>query len=108
MKSAGPAQSRIYEAALRIFAEQGTTRTSVSELAHAAGLARGTIYNNVENPDSIFEQVATTLGDEMHARIAVSFAGIEDPAHRLSRGMNSSSAALTKSRIGAASSFNSR
>ena len=47
MKSLAPAQARIYEAALRLFADNGTTHASVTELAQAAGLARGTIYNNV-------------------------------------------------------------
>ena len=52
------------------------------ELAHAAGLARGTIYNNVENLDSLFEEVAAALGDEMHARILASFNATDDPALR--------------------------
>ena len=73
MKSLAPAQIRIYEAAVRFFAERGTTHASVTELAQAAGLARGTIYNNVANLDSLFEEVATALGDEMHGRILASF-----------------------------------
>jgi AcrR family transcriptional regulator len=87
MKSPAPAQARIYEAAVRIFADQGTTHTSVTELAQSAGLARGTIYNNVENLDALFEEVATALGDEMHARIVASFKATDDPALRLARGM---------------------
>jgi AcrR family transcriptional regulator len=87
MKSLAPAQARIYEAAVRIFAESGTTHASVTELAQAAGLARGTIYNNVENLDSLFEEVAAALGDEMHARILASFQTMDDPARRLACGM---------------------
>ncbi len=87
MKSLAPAQVRIYEAAVRFFAERGTTHASVTELAHAAGLARGTIYNNVENLDSLFEEVATALGDEMHGRILASFESMDDPARRLACGI---------------------
>ena len=87
MKSLAPAQVRIYEAAVRFFAEQGTTHASVTELAQAAGLARGTIYNNVANLDSLFEEVATALGDEMHARILASFEAMDDPALRLACGI---------------------
>ncbi len=87
MRSPAPAQARIYEAAMRLFAQRGTTHANVSELAQAAGLARGTIYNNVSNPDLLFEDVATALSNEMHARILVSFEGIDDPAHRLACGM---------------------
>ena len=87
MKSPAPAQARIYEAAMRVFATTGTTQVSVSEVAQAAGIARGTIYNNVPNPDSLFEEVATSLGNEMHARIVASFNAIDDPAHRLACGI---------------------
>jgi AcrR family transcriptional regulator len=87
MKALAPAQARIYDAAVRIFAQNGTTHANVSELAHAAGLARGTIYNNVANPDLLFEEVAAALADEMHARVLASFEGISDPALRLARGI---------------------
>ncbi len=87
MKSLAPVQARIYEAAVRLFADNGTTHASVTELAQAAGLARGTIYNNVQNLDALFEEVATALGDEMHARILASFATIDDPARRLACGV---------------------
>lgn len=87
MNLPAPAQARIYEAAMRIFARRGTTQANVSELAQAAGIARGTIYNNVANPESIFEEVATALGNEMHARNLASFEALDDPAHRLACGM---------------------
>ena len=73
MKTLSSNQIRIYEAAVRLFAQRGTTHANVSELAHAAGVARGTIYNNVGNLDSLFEEVAAALADEMHARIDSSF-----------------------------------
>ena len=87
MKTLPPAQARIYDAAMRIFAEHGSTHASVTEIAQAAGLARGTIYNNIANLDSLFEEVATTLGDEMHERIGLSFQASDDPALRLARGV---------------------
>jgi AcrR family transcriptional regulator len=87
VKTLLPNQIRIYEAAVRIFAQRGTTQASVSELAQAAGVARGTIYNNVANVDSLFEEVATALADEMHSRVDASFQTIVDPAHRLAHGI---------------------
>ncbi len=87
MKSLAPAQVRIYEAAVRFFAERGTTHASVTDLAQAAGLARGTIYNNVANLDLLFEEVATALGDEMHTRILASFESMDDTARRLASGI---------------------
>src|SRR5271166_3319177 len=87
MKTLLPNQVRIYEGAVRLFAQRGTTRVNVSELAQAAGVARGTIYNNVANLESLFEEVATALADEMHSRVYLSFQTIRDPAHRLGCGI---------------------
>lgn len=86
-KGLNAAQKRIHQAALKLFAEKGSGEVSVSELAAAAGVARGTIYNNLESPDHLFQQVAAQLADEMDHRVAASYAGIEDPALRLAVGV---------------------
>lgn len=87
MKRMSGAQKRIHEAALRLFATKGSSEVGVSELAEAAGVARGTIYNNLESPDHLFHRVAAQLADEMDERIARSYAGIDDPALRLAIGV---------------------
>jgi AcrR family transcriptional regulator len=81
------AQDRIQEAALRLFAEKGSTQITVSALAQEAGIARGTVYNNIEKPHQLFESVATRLVDEMHARIVSTFNPALDPAIRLANGI---------------------
>ena len=80
------ARTRIYSAALRLFAERGDTVT-VSELAEAAGIARGTIYNNIEEPENLFGEVANALASEMIWRTEASMVGIEEPAGRLATGL---------------------
>lgn len=82
-----PALKRIHQAALRLFAETGVTQISISELAQAAGVARGTIYNNLAAPESLFEVIACELANEMHHRILASFGQIDDPAQRLANGV---------------------
>jgi AcrR family transcriptional regulator len=81
------AQNRIQEAALRLFAEKGSTQITISALAQAAGIARGTVYNNIDKPHALFESVATRLVDEMHVRIVASFNPALDPAVRLANGI---------------------
>ena len=81
------AQQRIHEAALRLFAEKGTSAITVSELAAEAGIARGTIYNNIESPNDLFETVAAELATEMYQRVTASFADVADPAERLANGI---------------------
>lgn len=82
-----PVLKRIHQAALRLFAETGATHVSVSDLAQAAGVARGTVYNNLAAPEQLFEVIANQLACEMHQRILASFAQIDDPAQRMANGV---------------------
>ena len=81
------AHARIYQAAIRLFAERGADVVTVSELADAAGIARGTVYNNIRNPDALFSDIAGGLAGEMIARVEATMAGIDDPVTRLSTGL---------------------
>ncbi|MEN0107705.1 MAG: TetR/AcrR family transcriptional regulator [Pseudomonas sp.] len=87
MYSLNPAQRRIHLAAMRLFAEKGVTQLSISDLAQEAGVARGTIYNNVDTMEQLFEQIARQLSQEMHERVSASFVGLDDPAQRLALGV---------------------
>lgn len=87
MAQTSAAQQRIHKAALQLFAERGHTQVTISELAEAAGIARGTVYNNLKNPDSLFESVAALLADDMIQRVQLLFVAIEDPALRLATGI---------------------
>jgi len=80
-------QLRIHRAALRLFAERGSADITVRDLAEAAGVARGTIYNNQLNPDTLFEDIASQLSTEMNARIIKSFGDETDSAVRLAQGV---------------------
>ncbi|MGJ7510098.1 TetR/AcrR family transcriptional regulator [Variovorax sp. GT1P44] len=81
------ARRRIHAAALKLFTETGATRVNISELAAAADMARGTVYANVTDPDRLFEEVAAELVQEMAERLAPGFAGLDDPARRMSIGL---------------------
>jgi AcrR family transcriptional regulator len=79
--------SRIQRAAFELFAQKGETQVSISELAQAAGIARGTVYNNVPSPETLFETVAAQMAEEMHMRVLASFANVTDPVQRLANGI---------------------
>lgn len=79
--------SRIHRAAFELFAQKGETQVSISELAQAAGIARGTVYNNVPSPETLFETVAAQMAEEMHMRVLASFTDVTDPAQRLANGI---------------------
>ncbi len=87
-KSPTPVQKRIQQAALRLFVEKGVDRVNVKELAQSANVARGTIYNNQRaSTEQIFQEIASQLSFEMHQRVAVTLAKIDDPAQRLAIGV---------------------
>lgn len=81
------ARSRIYGAALRLFAENGGNAISVSDLADAAGIARGTIYNNMDDPRNLLGEVAAALSREMLARTEATMMGVADPVERIATGL---------------------
>ncbi len=73
-------KSRIIHAAMRLFAEQGTMQIAISDLAKEAGLSRGTIYNNLENPDELFRITCGMLFQELRDSIRSLSNADEDPA----------------------------
>jgi AcrR family transcriptional regulator len=87
MVAISSSQRQIYRAAMQLFAERGVTQLNVTDLAHAAGVARGTIYNNLSNIEALFEDVAADLAIDMNDRVIRSFDGLEDPAERLATAM---------------------
>jgi AcrR family transcriptional regulator len=82
-----PALKRIHQAALSLFAERGATQVTISDLAEAAAVARGTIYNNLNSTENLFEAVASQLESEMLIRTSKSLESVEDPAQRLANGI---------------------
>lgn len=76
-------QNRIHDAALRLFAEKGSTQLSVRELADAAGLARGTIYNYCGSVEALFEKVAAAVVQEMQQRVSTLLSGTDELATQL-------------------------
>lgn len=54
----------IREAAIRVFSEKGFHRTRAEEIAQAAGVAVGTIYNYFKNKDEILLDIFATEFEE--------------------------------------------
>jgi len=80
-------QLQVYRAAMQLFAERGVSQVTVKDLAQAAGVARGTIYNNFSSIEDLFEDVAGNLAHDMNDRVIRSCGETTDPAIRLATGM---------------------
>lgn len=81
-------QRRINAAAMKLFAERGSMDLTISELATEAGVARGTLYRNVESIEQLFAQVRAQLAFDVHAANvrAMDANGDLDPPQRLATG----------------------
>ncbi len=82
-----PSRRHIHGAALKLFVAKGSTQLTVSELATAAGVARGTIYNQLGDGSDLFEEVAEHLVQEMSKRLSGIYQDIDDPALRMAIGI---------------------
>jgi AcrR family transcriptional regulator len=80
---------RINAAAIKLFAERGSMDLTMSELAEAAQVSRGTLYRNVESVEQLFDQVVEDLSTDWLSRFAVAMDrhGDSDPAARLAIGL---------------------
>lgn len=78
-----PRKARIYKAAMQLFSEHGDPEANVSELASIAGVARGTIYNNIGDLSTLFADVSGHVIAEMGARLALALDGVAEPERRL-------------------------
>ncbi len=91
MPSLTAAQRRLQRAAMQLFAERGATHITVSELAQAAGIARGTIYNNLPDVGTLFDDVARQLADELFDEMIEmttnASATLNDPAQKVANGI---------------------
>ena len=54
---AGEKRNLILEAAIKIFAAKGFSQTTVSDIAEAAGIGKGTVYEYFKSKDEILEEV---------------------------------------------------
>lgn len=78
-----PRKARIYKAAMQLFSEHGDPEANVSELASIAGVARGTIYNNIGDLSTLFADVSGHVIAEMGARLALALNRVAEPERRL-------------------------
>lgn len=78
-----PRKARIYRAAMQLFSEHGDPEVNVSELAAIAGVARGTIYNNIGDLNTLFTDVSSHVIAEMSARLGLALQGVVEPERRL-------------------------
>ena len=79
-------RSRILDAAERVFSEHGVSRTSLGDVAHAAGVTRGAIYWHFKDKGDLFTAMVSRITLPMEAMVARSSdESVEDPIGSLKK-----------------------
>lgn len=76
-------RSRILEAAISVFAEKGFHVARISDIAHRAGVADGTIYLYFKHKEDILLSIFEEKMDELMAELSAALEGVTDPRDRV-------------------------
>ncbi|MBW1991505.1 MAG: TetR/AcrR family transcriptional regulator [Deltaproteobacteria bacterium] len=79
MRDGQKTKEKLSRAALQLFVEQGITETTIRDIAHAAGVAEGTLYRHYESK----EHLAWTLFADNFAAFAQELEQVQALHHRL-------------------------
>jgi AcrR family transcriptional regulator len=77
----------ILSAAEMLFGARGIEGVSIDEIADAADIAKGTVYNHFADKDSLAAEIAGAARGDGEARVAAANDGIADPVRRTVRGL---------------------
>ncbi len=77
----------ILVAAEALFGERGIEAVSIDEIALAADLAKGTVYNHFADKDALAAEIAAQARADGETRVNEINAGIADPIRRTIRGV---------------------
>ncbi len=80
-------ETRILEAALRVFADMGPDAPKIDDFVQAAGISRGTFYNHFESVEELLEATSEWTTREVIEAIETALEGIEGPALRFGIGL---------------------
>jgi AcrR family transcriptional regulator len=73
----------ISQAALKLFSQKGFAATSVGQIAQAASIGKGTIYEYFNTKEDIFLVAVSAWSEHERTQISKMLVGIDDPVERL-------------------------
>jgi AcrR family transcriptional regulator len=80
-------ETRILEAALRVFAERGPDAPVIDEFVHAAGISRGTFYNYFDSVEALLRATSEWTTREIVLAIEDALAELDGPTLRFGVGL---------------------
>ncbi len=74
----------ILEAAIKVFAKKGMSKTTISDIAGAADIGKGTVYEYFKSKDEVFSASFLYFMDKIETTISKHLYRIHDPLQKLS------------------------
>ncbi len=76
-------RARILEAAIRVFAERGMNSTKILDIAEAAGIGKGTVYEYFHSKDEIISASYHFFMGQVESRVSGRLLHLQDPLDKL-------------------------
>ncbi len=76
-------KAAIARAAIKVFAEKGIARAKMIEVARAAGIGKGTIYEYFRSKDELFEFAVNQFFEALNLQLERELAKTDDPTRQL-------------------------
>ncbi|MBN1223498.1 MAG: TetR/AcrR family transcriptional regulator [Candidatus Aminicenantes bacterium] len=77
-------RSKILEAAIRVFAKKGMIRTKISDIAEAANIGKGTLYEYFRSKDEVFSSSFLFFMNKVEAILSERLSRFHTPLDKLS------------------------
>jgi len=84
-KKSEVSRRQVLEAAVKALAKRGYAKTSVSDIAHAAGMSKGAVHYHFESKDDLIARVLEHCAGVTRERIQVAWDAPGGPAEKISR-----------------------
>ncbi|MBC8233494.1 TetR/AcrR family transcriptional regulator [bacterium] len=73
----------ILNAAIKVFAKNGMVKTKMAEIAQAAGIGKGTIYEYYRSKEEIFHEAFIQIYADMHESVSKALKETDDPIEKI-------------------------
>jgi AcrR family transcriptional regulator len=78
-------KAEILQIAMQVFARKGVVKTKMIDIAQAAGIGKGTIYEYFRSKEEIFTEAFNSMFSAIDSSIIDSIATVTDPVEKLDR-----------------------
>lgn len=82
-KKSESSRRQVLEAAIRVLSEQGYAKTSVSEIAQAAGMSKGAVHYHFESKEDLIAHVLAACAEKMRERVQAVWEAPGEPTEKI-------------------------